>query len=44
MAQLNSIQSREFIPWQFNCGYACVAVTELSANKRDMSRNSMNFC
>ena len=42
MAQLNSIKSRESIPWQFNCGYARVAVDELSAVKRSTSRNSVN--
>ena len=42
MAQLNSIQSRDPIPWQFNCGYARVAVDELSAVKRGTSRNSIN--
>ena len=42
MAQLNSVKSRESIPWQFNCGYARVAVDELSAVKRGTSRNSVN--
>ena len=42
MAQLISILSRQSIPWQFNCGYERVAVSELSAVKKSMSRNRTN--
>ena len=42
MAQLDSVQSRQSIAWQFNCGYARVAVHELSAVKKGKSRISIN--